>query len=508
MKTNKKYSFGNGPIVRKNPNKAHLNLYKALGAALAIGLFPMLSNILNSIAGPTGIVFAALISLYIIAVTFNFIIIQPGILSLNGFICNYGFANTGAGCSVIQKVAQRYFLVPFYNNAGTQNGIRLNGTISTTTNATFTYPGFGFSVSITFTSTAGFYQNAVLFLTDSNGKTGYFYVKSITDSTHAVCVNMGIVGGAAEGITFATAATVTDNLVFNNNYFTNLINHPDTSQRWYPLPSVKNASNKRNTSIMKAYDDQTEAFVQQGVRKIAAIVPGKFASPTLLGAMLYGRQIDFGIMTLDKDQNLIGQIDNPKSKQWLYPVKIDSNSIDPIYNPGGDKDEQEIMIAMNVDSTAVDNYLDALAGSLNGTAGDIDPGANLANIPALLDVTAIISAIATSSAGTFTVQLKTYFGSALTPVNDTGLVLANLISPVTGLPAKVYDQTAAADIAVTSITERTSSTGRPTGVYDVVLASDPTAGNKISIGIARVNRDYSSIPAQAGTAPNYTFASV
>lgn len=501
MLKNIKYSFAETKAtIRKNSNSAQRNLYKALGAALALSLFVFLI--------PFSALLAFVVSAYVIGVTWNFIIIQPGILSINGFVCNYGFSDTGVPCTVIQKVAQRMFMVPFYNNFGSQNGIRLNGTVSTTTNATFVQPCFGFTVSVTFTSTAGFYQGMVFYGADSTGHTGWYSVTSITSSTVAVIQNIGITGSSAQGVTIATTMAVTDVVTFNNAFYTNMINHPDASQRWYPTPLFKNASNKRGASIMKSYDDQTESKVQEGVRKFTTIIPGKFASPQFTGAAQSGYNLDFGVYIIDKDQNQIGQVDNPASIGWLYPVKVDANSLDVIYNPGDDKNEQETMINFNFDNTAVDTYLNALAGSKNGINGDIDPAANLLNIPAVLNVSAIISSIATSSAGTFKVQLKTVGGSALSVVNDTGLVVSNFISPVTGLAGKVYDATAAADVTVSSCVEEISSTGRPTGVYDITLGSDPVATHKISLGFARANRNYSGIPAQAGQNPNYTFASV
>lgn len=507
--TNAKYSFKEiNPIIRRNPNKAQLNLYKALGAALAIGLLPILSTIFTALIGPLGVLFAIMVSAYVGGVTWGFVKIEPGILSLNGFLCNYGFSDTGVPCTVVQKVAQKLFMQQFWNNYGSQNGIRLNGTVSTTTNATFVQPGYGFTVSVTFVSTAGFYQGMIFYGADSTGHTGWYEVTSITSSTVAVCLNIGITGTSAQGVTVATAMAVSDAATLNNAFFTVMINHPDSSRRWFPTPLLKNATNKRGNSIMKTYDDQTESKVQQGVRKFNAIIPGKFASPQFLGASLSASNIDFGTYIMDKDQNLIGQVDNPASIAWLYPVKVDSNSWDPIYNEGADKDEQEVMLNFNFDATAIDSYLNALAGSLNGINGDIDPAANLYNIPGLLNVSAVISAIATSTASTFTLQLKTLGGSALTPVNDTGLVVSNFISPVTGLAGKVYDATAAADVAVSTCVERLSSTGRPTGIYDITLGATVTAAHKVSVGFARVNRDYSSIPAQAGTSPNYTFASV
>lgn len=506
--TNKKYSLTElTATIRKNPNRAQRNLYKALGACLAVALFMFIAPF-SAIVGPVAIVMAVIVAAYVIGVTWNWIIIAAGVLSINGFICNYGLSNTGTGCAIIQKVAQRLYLVASYNNYGLQNGIRVNGTVATTTNATFTQPGFGFSVAVTFTSTAGFYQGMIFRIADSTGHTGWYEVKSITSTTVASVVNIGITDTSAQGVTIATAAVITDQPPFNNAFYTVMMNHPDTSRRWYPTALFKNAVNKRGASIMKTYDDQTEAKVQQGVRKFNTIIPGKFATPQNLGTYLSASQMDFGVYVIDKDSNQIGQVDNQAAISWVYPIKVDANSWDPIYNPGDDKTEPETMLNFNFDATVIDGNLNGLAGSLNGINGDIDPAANLLQIPGLINVSAVISLIATSSAGTFTMQLKTPWGSAATPVNDIGLVLSNLVSPITGLSGKIYDATAAADITVTSITEILGATGRPTGVYNVVLGSDPTAANKLSVGIVRGNRDYTSIPGQAGQSPNYTFASV
>lgn len=507
---NAKYTLSQeeaNPVIRKSPNFAQRNLYKASGVCLALSLFIIFAPISPII----GFAFAALC----IGTTFKFIRISPGVLSVNGFLCNYGLSDTGLGCVVLQKVAQRMFMVPFYNNFGSQNGIRLNGTVSTTTNGTFTQPGYGFTVSVTFTSTAGFYQGMVFRLADSTSHTGWYSVTSITSTTVAVVTNIGIVDTSAQGVTVATAAAVTDVVPFNVNYYTNMINHPDPSQRWYPTPLFKNASNKRAASIMKSYDDQSESRVQLGIRKFSAIVAGKLASPQLLSFLNVASNVEFGVYIIDKDMNQVGQMDNIQNvgaAGWLYPLKVDANSLDPIYNPGDDKNEAELMLNFNFDTTVIDQNINGLAGSLNNNNGDIDPGANLWNIPGMISVSSVISAIATSTAGTFTMQLKTLFGSALTVLNDTGLVLSNLISPVTGLSGKVYDATADADITVTSVTEVLSaSNGRPTGVYNVLLGSDPAASNKISIGIARSNKDYSTIPGQGGVDADsspYTFASV
>ena len=502
---NKKYttSFLRA-IIRKNPNRAQVNLFKANGAALAIAMFVLFA--------PLSGAFAALTAGGILARTFLSMPMTSGILGLNSFICNYGLQNTGVACIIVQKTGQSLWLTPQVNNYGTQNGIRTNGTVATTTNGTFTMPGFGFTVAVTYTSTAGFYQGMVFYGADSTGHTGWFEITSITSATVAVTKNIGIVGQSAQGVTVATAMVVSDVVTWNTNFFINMVNHPDPSRRIYPSPLFKNATNKRGPSQFKTYDDLTKAKIQQSPREWMSMVVGKYSSPQSAASMQNTGGVPFAAYVVDKDSNFLGQVDNPSNIQWLYPAAIDGNSLDVLYNPGDDKTEPETSISFNFDnSIIIDANWNGLAGSLNGVQGDLDPGVNLlrqSQSGGLLTIKAVISAIATSSAGTFTMALQSYYGSANTPVNDLGLVVSNFISPVTGLAGKIYDQTAGADVAITSCTEVLAN-GRPTGVYNILLASDPSAADKLSVGLARNGRDYSSIHTLGGsTVGGWTFASV
>jgi hypothetical protein len=76
------------------------------------------------------------------------------------------------------------------------------GTI-TTTNASFTCPAAGSTVSVTFTSTTGFVAGLGLWIDTA----GLFYVSSVTNATVAVMFNVGQTGNATSG-TIATAKNV------------------------------------------------------------------------------------------------------------------------------------------------------------------------------------------------------------------------------------------------------------------------------------------------------------
>jgi hypothetical protein len=73
----------------------------------------------------------------------------------------------------------------------------------TTTNASFTCPAAGATVSVTFTSTTGFATGMGLYIATA----GLFYVSSVTSGTVAVMYNVGVTGNAVSG-TIATAQNV------------------------------------------------------------------------------------------------------------------------------------------------------------------------------------------------------------------------------------------------------------------------------------------------------------
>lgn len=450
-------------FYKKSPNKSQIrtHIVGVLLFALTIGVMIM------PYAGISAALFYMTLS-----ITFGLIPLSKrlkkfalpfGILMINAFTCSYGLSDTGTGCVPLQKVLKKIILVPYFNNAGVINSIVTGGPGTVTTAGTTTLAGS----STTFLTTFIVGQTVVV-----NGE-GARQITAIASNT-SLTVNKAFVTSTA-GLAYQ---------YFNSAFWTALTNYSLPDCKIYPLPFMKNAQNKRDASIKKQYDDNTEAIVQQGVRKFMGIIPGKDASPQLLNQLLLFRNMPLGFYGIDKDGNLIGTVNTPG---WLDPIRIDENSWDPIYNQGDDKNEPEITLNFNIHTNEIDANLNVIA------AADMDPNANLGNITGLLAVTGVFSNLIHSTG--FTLTTATLYGSLPSPIRDKGLQIANFVGH-TGTVGKVYDVTGAADLTVSSVTEHTDANGFGNGIYDVVL-SGASASDVIQVNIVRNGRNYAQILNQA-----------
>lgn len=244
---------------------------------------------------------------------------------------------------------------------------------------------------------------------------------------------------------------------FNSAFFSALVNQADISKRWYPTPFLKNASNRRGESITQSFDDQSRIIVEQGTRKIVAIIVGKDASPQLVGQLKTIRNVEVGFYGIDKDDNLVGMLNDPL---YLDPIRLDPNSFDPIFNPGDDKQIQEIMINADIHADELDENLRMLASS--------ELAYSVSLLQGLLDVSPTYSS--PLAAGSLKLKLTTKMGTALNPLPVNGLVANDFTSSVTGAVGKMRNITAGADVTITGCTEGTDSNGDPNGEYTLTFA--------------------------------------
>lgn len=264
--------------------------------------------------------------------------------------------------------------------------------------------------------------------------------------------------------------TVDTTQTLNSAFFSAFINQKDPSKRWFPTPFMKNATNVRGESVKESFDDTTSIITQQAARKFMAKIIGKDASPQLLRILLTARTLEMGVYVIDKDGNLIGMRDLTTPTN-LNPIRIDTNSFDPIFNPGEDKTVQKIDLGFDIHVSEKDQNLQMLSYDEVSIA--------FADLIGLYDVSPVYSNISTSTNGKFTVQLNTVAGSIKTPVTVKGLLITDFYD-ITGVtPSRVNDLTigtgANAAVTITSVTERLDSNGKPSGIYDFVLAGNVTA---------------------------------
>lgn len=238
---------------------------------------------------------------------------------------------------------------------------------------------------------------------------------------------------------------------FNDAYFTARVNDvPD--KRWYPLPEMKNVTDERGDSLKETFEDGSEEFIQDGIRKFMALLVG--GSPQLLGKLKTFRCLEFGLATFDKNGNLwasIGSVQDPCNIDLLYPIRVDKGSWDPTLVKTTDKTVQKIKVMFNFHIDEDDSYLRAI------TAQDIS--ANLSILNGLLDVCSTNSAIDNT---TFTVDLSTEYGPLLSPTPVTGLLVADFA---------LYNITDSASVTIVSAVESVTIDGR----YVVTFASQTNA---------------------------------
>lgn len=249
----------------------------------------------------------------------------------------------------------------------------------------------------------------------------------------------------------------------DQDYFDDKINETDASQRWFPLPELKNVSSEKPDDIVEQFEDGSRAFVHEAVRPFTAIIPS--LSTNYLEKLKSVRCSKIGVFIVDKDGNLIG---NLAEDGKLYPIYVDKNSWNAKYVMPSDSTVAKIQLTFNFGPDEKDEDLRMI------TSDDIDP-VNLLLLEGLIDVNAVYTSPTQTG---FIATITTDFGSALNPVKVKGLLVADF---------SLYNVTDSADITIVSVTETSD------GVYVFVFASQTASdvarlsGNKSGYDFSRID---------------------
>lgn len=305
--------------------------------------------------------------------------------------CNNTLGNTGSGCVSIFDVVRRIILVPYFNDAGTVNGILL----STVTGASF----------------------------------------------------------------------------LDNAYFADLVNQPDASKRWFPLPEVKNVASERGDDETESFDDNSKVFITQGVREVKLLIVGRNVSPTFLGKVKQARCTPVGFYEVDKDGNLLGSIS--KDGLYLNPIRIGDDTLSAKWVPTADKTSQKMMVNFEVHTDENDEDLQQITSN--------EMTADLLLLKGLLDVNVVFSAMTFNG---FTMKLTTDFGTALTKTPVEGLLAADMA---------LYNVTDGSAMAITGTGSAFTETVPGTYVIEYSTATQPTAGDVIRNTITKDGYDFTNV---------------
>ena len=264
--------------------------------------------------------------------------------------------------------------------------------------------------------------------------------------------------------------TLTD--VLNAAYFTALVNQADKTKRWYPMPEMVNVTDVRGNSTIETFENMSKVFIQQGVRDFKALFVQ--APQQLLAALQSYRCDELGVYFVDICNNLIGTLGTDQDAcdpSYLYPIRVDQNSIDPIFVKMTDKLSQKIEINFSFHMDENDSDLRVITQEEAGT--------NLTNLSGLLDICADYASIHTTGV-TATLKVVGY-GTPITPLTDKGLVAADFA---------LYNVTDSASVTVVSAVETPANSG----IYVITHAAQ-TIGDEMRLTPTKTGRDYSLVVA-------------
>jgi len=330
--------------------------------------------------------------------------------------CLISVGNTGTSTTPFLGAPRIGFLRPRFDSKGNQNtiGIAMTGGYFPGT-ITLTAGGNVAGVGTTFTKS---FNLGDTFQTGNS----ISIVTSITSDTVMTVSDIT-----------STAAALSVYNTFCKNYLLGLITQPDPTKRLYPLPPAKNGKDERKNSIMNTFEDNTKEKVQQDVREFEYLITreNQGAIPVLKMQLdpiwKYGLPMDMYYVDIYGNfvgaQNTFGQLDGRK---------IDSGSLDNIYNPGQNKKGNDLNIMLNFAYEEIDENMACLEpcdmdttiankmGLLMGLQ-DINPGNNQP----------IYSSLSHTGPSSFVISLPTLYNTQTKPNKATGLTLKNFQSKTT-----------------------------------------------------------------------------
>jgi hypothetical protein len=198
-----------------------------------------------------------------------------------------------------------------------------------------------------------------------------------------------------------------------------LINEPDASKRWFPLPAFENVELPKAESQFEEANSGRMAFLREGKRSFTGELWGEDSTPTLLGKMKAGRCVNFGVYVVDVTGNLIGS----KVGGYLYPIPVDNQSWNPTFMFATDSTVQKIMLTFDFDRLFDDSTMYMITST--------EAGVDFNTLVGLIDVNlTVASQVAATSV---TLEASFDYGTALNPI---------LLQGVTGLTDwSIYDVT-------------------------------------------------------------------
>jgi len=199
-----------------------------------------------------------------------------------------------------------------------------------------------------------------------------------------------------------------------------LVNNPDPSQRWFPLPAFENVELPKGDSQFEEAASGRKAFLRQGLRSFTGEFWAEDSTPTFLGKLQASRCVEFGIFIVDVNGNLVGS----QEGDYLYPIPVDNASWDPKLMFATDSTIQKIMLAFDWNRLFNEETLYMITPT--------EAGINFNSLEGLIDVN-FTDVVAAGTFDAITFDAKTSYGTALNKVVFGGAVLADFVLSINGV---------------------------------------------------------------------------
>jgi len=241
----------------------------------------------------------------------------------------------------------------------------------------------------------------------NTGRPGCVPIQSVTSKLIMVPLNAN--DGTLNGIDLSAPLPT----------WNSLINEPDASKRWFPLPAFENVELPKAESQFEEANSGRMAFLREGKRSFSGELWGEDSTPTLLGKMKAGRCVGFGVYVVDVTGNLIGS----KVNGYLYPIPVDNQSWNPTFMFATDSTVQKIMLTFDFDRLFDDSTMYMITAT--------EAGVDFNTLAGLIDVN--LTEVLPATPGQVVLNASFDYGTALNPI---------LLQGVTGLTDwDIYDVT-------------------------------------------------------------------
>lgn len=243
--------------------------------------------------------------------------------------------------------------------------------------------------------------------------------------------------------------------VIDQAYVDALINHVDSSKRWYPIGTFTNVTDERADPVTESFSDGSSSLVQQGVRAFNGWLVGY--APNYIDQLDSFGCNEFGVFSVDPCGNLVGSVSS--DGEFLNPIRVNQGSWNPgQYVKGSDTLAAKVSLSFEFSQLEVDKTLKQILAT--------EMTADLVSITGLRDVDAEVSGASVTG---FTAVLTLPYDDFQTPIPMEGLLIGDFI---------LFNDTDQLAVTITTVTEG------PAGTYIFVIPSQ-TAADVLTLTIDR-----------------------